>query len=63
VLHPEYGLGKIVAIDGAGPNRKGRVAFAVGPERTFVLAKSPLRPVGRGNPDVPPPRRAGGETR
>jgi DNA helicase-2/ATP-dependent DNA helicase PcrA len=63
VLHPDYGLGKIVAVDGAGPNRKGRVAFAVGPERTFVLAKSPLRPVGRGNPDVPPPRRAGGETR
>ena len=47
VLHPEYGLGRIVAVEGAGPNRKGRVAFAVGPERTFVLAKSPLRTVGR----------------
>ena len=47
VLHPEYGLGRIVSVDGAGPNRKGRVAFAVGPERTFVLAKSPLRPVGQ----------------
>jgi DNA helicase-2/ATP-dependent DNA helicase PcrA len=46
VMHPEYGLGRIVAIDGAGPNRKGRVAFAVGGERTFVLARSPLRPVG-----------------
>jgi DNA helicase-2/ATP-dependent DNA helicase PcrA len=46
VLHPEFGLGRIVSIDGAGPNRKGRVAFAVGGERTFVLAKSPLRPVG-----------------
>ena len=45
VLHPQYGLGRIVAIDGAGPNRKGRVAFAVGGERTFVLAKAPLRPV------------------
>jgi DNA helicase II / ATP-dependent DNA helicase PcrA len=44
VLHPQYGLGRIVAIDGAGPNRKGRVAF-VGGEKTFVLAKSPLRPV------------------
>ena len=63
VLHPEYGLGRIVAVDGAGPNRKGRVAFAVGPERTFVLAKSPLRTVGRGKPDGLPPRRAGGETR
>ncbi|MHB1562074.1 MAG: ATP-dependent helicase, partial [Isosphaeraceae bacterium] len=59
VLHPEYGLGKIVAIEGAGPNRKGRVAFAVGPERTFVLAKSPLRAVGRAAPGGSPPRRGG----
>ncbi len=53
VLHPEYGLGRIVAVEGAGPNRKGRVAFAVGPERTFVLAKAPLRPVGRALPSRP----------
>ncbi|WP_406700300.1 UvrD-helicase domain-containing protein [Singulisphaera sp. Ch08] len=45
VLHPQYGIGRIIAIDGAGPNRKGRVAFTVGGEKTFVLAKSPLRPV------------------
>ncbi len=45
VRHPEYGLGRIVAIDGAGPNRKGRVAFVVGAERTFVLAKSPLKTI------------------
>jgi DNA helicase II / ATP-dependent DNA helicase PcrA len=45
VLHPQYGIGRIVAIDGAGPNRKGRVAFTVGGEKTFILAKSPLRPV------------------
>jgi DNA helicase-2/ATP-dependent DNA helicase PcrA len=43
VLHPQYGLGRIVAIDGAGPNRKGRVAFTLGGERTFILTKSPLR--------------------
>ena len=48
VLHPQYGLGRIVAIDGAGPNRKGKVAFTVGGEKTFVLAKSPLRPVNGG---------------
>jgi DNA helicase-2/ATP-dependent DNA helicase PcrA len=60
VLHPEYGLGKIMAVEGAGPNRKGRVKFAIGPERTFVLARSPLRAVGRGNPGGPPSRRAGG---
>ncbi len=46
VRHPDYGLGRIVSIDGAGPNRKGKVAFAVGGERTFVLAKSPLKPIG-----------------
>jgi ATP-dependent DNA helicase UvrD/PcrA len=47
VVHPQYGLGQIVAIEGAGPNRKGRVAFVLGGERTFVLAKSPLRLVSR----------------
>jgi DNA helicase-2/ATP-dependent DNA helicase PcrA len=45
VFHPDYGPGRIVGIEGAGPGRKGRVAFAVGPPRTFVLAKSPLRPL------------------
>ena len=62
ILHPEYGLGRIVAVHGAGPNRKGRVAFAVGPERTFVLAKAPLRPVNKPAPaqDGPPSRRPGG---
>ena len=48
VMHPQYGIGRIVAIDGAGPDRKGRVAFTLGGERTFVLAKSPLRPVSGG---------------
>jgi len=46
VRHPEYGLGRIVSIDGAGPGRKGRVAFAVGGEKTFVLAMSPLKTIG-----------------
>ncbi len=45
VMHPTYGLGRIVAIEGAGPDRKGRVAFTVGGERTFVLAKCPLKPL------------------
>jgi DNA helicase-2/ATP-dependent DNA helicase PcrA len=48
VMHPQYGLGRIVAIDGAGPDRKGKVAFAVGGERTFVLSKSPLKAVTGG---------------
>ncbi len=46
VLHPTYGLGRIIAIDGAGPSRKGRVNFTVAGEKTFILAKSPLRLVG-----------------
>jgi DNA helicase-2/ATP-dependent DNA helicase PcrA len=47
VVHPEFGLGRIRALEGEGSGRKGRVAFAFGPERAFVLGKSPLRPVGR----------------
>lgn len=54
VLHPEYGLGRVVAIEGAGPNRKGRIAFAVAGERTFVLARSPLKIVGHGRGGKPP---------
>ena len=42
VLHPHYGLGRVTGIDGAGPQRKGRIRFAAG-EKTFVLAKTPLR--------------------
>jgi DNA helicase-2/ATP-dependent DNA helicase PcrA len=48
VVHPQYGIGRISAIEGAGPNRKGKVAFTIAGEKTFVLAKSPLRPVSRG---------------
>ncbi len=48
VMHPQYGMGRIVAIDGAGPDRKGRVAFTIGGERTFVLSKSPLKLITRG---------------
>ncbi len=43
VLHPQYGIGRIISIEGAGEGRKGKIAFAVGGERTFVLAKAPLR--------------------
>ncbi len=46
VVHPSFGIGRIMSVEGAGPKRKGTVAFAVGQPRTFVLALSPLRPVG-----------------
>ncbi len=45
VRHPQYGLGKIVALSGSGDRRTGTVAFAsTAGERKFMLAKSPLRP-------------------
>lgn len=46
VMHPQYGLGRIVAIQGAGADRKARIAFTLAGERTFVLAKAPLKPIG-----------------
>ena len=46
VTHPEYGIGKIVALSGAGAMRRATVAFAMGAgERKFILAQCPLRPV------------------
>ena len=44
-MHPSFGIGRIVSVEGAGPKRKGTVAFTVGEPRTFVLALSPLRPL------------------
>ena len=47
VLHPQFGLGRIVSIEGEGTRRKGRVAFAFGALRVFMLAQAPLRPVNK----------------
>ena len=47
VMHPQFGIGRIVSIEGDGSRRKGTVAFTVGPSRTFVLAMAPLRVVGK----------------
>jgi DNA helicase-2/ATP-dependent DNA helicase PcrA len=45
VKHPEYGLGKIVALSGKGSRRMATVAFAsAAGERKFVVAQSQLRP-------------------
>ena len=45
VKHPEYGLGKIVALSGTGARRQATVAF-VSPalEKKFMLQQSALRP-------------------
>jgi len=45
VRHPEYGLGKIIALSGSRDKRTATVAFASGAgERKFVLARSKIRP-------------------
>ncbi|MEX2188492.1 MAG: UvrD-helicase domain-containing protein [Pirellulales bacterium] len=45
VRHPEYGLGKIVALSGNGVRRMATVQFvATAAQKKFVLVKSPLRP-------------------
>jgi DNA helicase-2/ATP-dependent DNA helicase PcrA len=49
VLHPEYGLGKIVALSGNGLRRTATVSFASSGEKKFVLAQSPLRPMKGGD--------------
>ncbi|MGH7138741.1 MAG: 3'-5' exonuclease, partial [Pirellulales bacterium] len=48
VLHPEYGLGKIIALSGSGLRRTATVSFAAAGERKFVLAQSTLQPVKAG---------------
>jgi DNA helicase-2/ATP-dependent DNA helicase PcrA len=48
VIHPEYGLGKIAALSGAGAKRTATVHFAAGAGvKKFRLAHSPLRPVSK----------------
>ncbi len=45
VRHPEYGLGKIVALGGTGLRRSATVDFASATgQKKFILARSPLRP-------------------
>ncbi len=49
VRHPEYGLGKVLALSGSGQRRTATVAFASGAgEKKFMLANSQLSPI-RGN--------------
>ncbi|MBN2473418.1 MAG: UvrD-helicase domain-containing protein [Pirellulales bacterium] len=46
VRHPQYGLGRIVALSGAGAGRKATVDFtSTAGRKKFVLAESPVRPV------------------
>ncbi len=46
VRHPEYGLGRVIALSGNGPKRQATVDFASAAGRKkFVISRSPLRPV------------------
>jgi DNA helicase-2/ATP-dependent DNA helicase PcrA len=45
VKHPEYGLGKIVAISGAQSSRTATVNFVTAGEKSFVLSRSYLQPL------------------
>jgi DNA helicase-2/ATP-dependent DNA helicase PcrA len=48
VMHPQYGVGKIVSLAGSGQKRTANVQFASEPAPiTFRLAYSPLRPAIR----------------
>jgi DNA helicase-2/ATP-dependent DNA helicase PcrA len=49
VQHPNYGLGKVTALSGAGPKRSATVTFASGAgERKFLLIHSQLSPASGG---------------
>jgi len=48
VRHPTHGLGRVIALSGAGDSRKATVDFASRAGRKkFLIAASPLRPVKR----------------
>jgi len=48
VLHPDYGLGRIVALGGSGTSRHATVDFSSSAGRqSLILRDAPLRPVGK----------------
>ncbi len=51
VCHPSHGLGRIVALSGAGARRKATVEFLGGGRReSYILAECPLQPIARSMP-------------
>ena len=46
VRHPQYGMGTVIVADGAGRLGRVTVEFSSGEQRSYVLAKCPLQPVG-----------------
>jgi len=45
VEHPRYGRGRIVSLEGIGPERKATIQFPAVGQKRFVLEKAPLEPV------------------
>lgn len=43
VVHPQYGVGEVMAVGYLGADRKARVSFVVGGEKVFVLERSHLK--------------------
>jgi DNA helicase-2/ATP-dependent DNA helicase PcrA len=44
VAHPEYGPGKIIALSGAGKNRRATIQFATVGQKKIILVHSAVRP-------------------
>jgi DNA helicase-2/ATP-dependent DNA helicase PcrA len=44
VAHPDYGPGKIIALSGAGKNRRATIQFATVGQKKIILAHSAVRP-------------------
>jgi DNA helicase-2/ATP-dependent DNA helicase PcrA len=44
VTHPEYGPGKIIALSGAGKNRRATIQFAAVGQKKIILVHSTVRP-------------------
>jgi DNA helicase II / ATP-dependent DNA helicase PcrA len=42
VLHPAYGQGTVLSVDGFGPKRIAKIEFDAGESRSFQLSKSPV---------------------
>ena len=45
ITHPQYGLGRIVALQGENENCKATVHFQTSGKRKFLLSQAPLKPI------------------
>jgi DNA helicase-2/ATP-dependent DNA helicase PcrA len=45
VLHPHYGIGYVVGLEGMGESQRVRISFTTGDTKTFIAGKAPLQPL------------------